>query len=39
VVAPVLAWPEKRVQQEIERTVKILREVHGVILPECGKKP
>jgi glycerol-3-phosphate dehydrogenase len=38
-LAPVLAWSEKRTQEEIERTGKLLSEVHGVILPECGGKP
>jgi glycerol-3-phosphate dehydrogenase len=32
VLAPVLAWSQERSQQEIERTVKLLREVHGVEL-------
>ena len=39
VLAPVLAWSEQQVRQEIERTVRILSEVHGVILPECGSEP
>ena len=39
VLAPVLVWPEQQVRLEIERTVKILSEIHGVILPECGSKP
>jgi glycerol-3-phosphate dehydrogenase len=30
VVAPVLEWSQERSQEEIERTVKLLREVHGV---------
>jgi glycerol-3-phosphate dehydrogenase len=30
VLAPVLQWSQERTQQEIERTVKLLREVHGV---------
>jgi len=32
VLAPVLAWSQERAQQEIERTEKLLREVHGVEL-------
>ena len=32
VLAPVLAWSQERTQQEIERTVKLLSEVHGVKL-------
>jgi glycerol-3-phosphate dehydrogenase len=31
-LAPLLAWPQQRRQQEIERAVKLLREVHGVRL-------
>lgn len=32
VLAPVLAWSQEITQQEIERTVKLLSEVHGVTL-------
>ena len=32
VLAPVLEWSQERTQQEIERTVKLLREAHGVEL-------
>jgi glycerol-3-phosphate dehydrogenase len=31
-LAPVLAWSQERTQHEIERTVKLLNEVHGVEL-------
>jgi glycerol-3-phosphate dehydrogenase len=34
VLAPVLEWSQERTQQEIERTVKLLSEVHGVKLAE-----
>jgi glycerol-3-phosphate dehydrogenase len=34
VLAPVPAWSEERTRQEIERTVKLLREVHGVRLQQ-----
>lgn len=34
VLAPVLAWSQERTQQEIERTVKLLSEVHGVKFAE-----
>jgi glycerol-3-phosphate dehydrogenase len=34
VLAPVLVWSQERTRQEIERTVKLLREVHGVKLAE-----
>jgi glycerol-3-phosphate dehydrogenase len=30
VLAPVLEWSQERTQQEVARTVKLLREVHGV---------
>jgi glycerol-3-phosphate dehydrogenase len=32
VLAPVLAWSQERTQQEIERTAKLLRGLHGVKL-------
>ncbi len=32
VLAPVLDWPEERTRWEVDRTVKLLREVHGVEL-------
>jgi glycerol-3-phosphate dehydrogenase len=32
VLAPVLEWSQERTRQEIERTLKLLREVHGVRL-------
>jgi glycerol-3-phosphate dehydrogenase len=32
VLAAVLAWSQERAQQEIERTVKLLSEVHGARL-------
>jgi len=38
-LAPALGWSEKRVQEEIERTVKVLGKAHGVMLPECSNWP
>jgi glycerol-3-phosphate dehydrogenase len=34
VLAPVLDWTEQRTQQEVERTVRLLANVHGVRLAE-----
>jgi glycerol-3-phosphate dehydrogenase len=34
VLAPVLGWSEERMQQEIERTLRLLEKVHGVKLAE-----
>ena len=36
VLAPELEWSQERSQQEIERAVKLLREVHGVMIT-CGR--
>jgi glycerol-3-phosphate dehydrogenase len=32
VLAPALGWPQERTRQEVERSVKLMREVHGVEL-------
>jgi glycerol-3-phosphate dehydrogenase len=39
VLAPVLEWSQERIQHEIERTVKLLSEVHSVKITDGSAEP